>query len=185
MGFKIYTRTGDDGSTGVMGAERVQKNNPRIKACGAVDELNAVLGICATVAEQANTHPLQRIINSVQHDLFTLGADLGTPLDARASVPRIEDDKATALESNIDALEEDLPALANFILPTGGNLASHLHLARTVCRRAEREVVEASATFSLNPHTLEYLNRLSDLLFVMARWANVQAQIPDVLWKTP
>ncbi len=183
MALNIYTRTGDDGSTAVFGAGRVQKDNPRMQACGSVDELNAVLGICATYADQAVFLDLRNIITGIQHELFTLGADLGTPLSARVQVPRIAAEKATELESFINALEKDLPPLTNFILPGGGMLASHLHLARTICRRAERTVVAAHASLNFNYHTLGYLNRLSDLLFVMARWANHEGGSCDVLWK--
>ncbi len=179
--MKIYTRTGDDGTTGLFGGGRVRKYNPRIQVCGAVDETNAVIG--AVLALMPAQEPLKSLIALVQNDLFDLGSDLATPLEARAVVPRIGPDHAERLEEAIDILEADLAPLRNFILPGGTPAAAMLHLARTVCRRAERQLVLAQEEEALNVYGLQYLNRLSDLLFVMARWVNLQADIEDILWK--
>jgi cob(I)alamin adenosyltransferase len=177
--LKIYTRTGDDGTTGLFGGARVAKSHPRIETYGTVDELNAVVGIALTLDPPAR---LRAVLLRTQHDLFVLGADLATPAGAKPYVPRIAADHVDALEADIDAFEADLPPLRHFILPGGAPHAAQLHVARTVCRRAERLVVEAAAHEPFNEHALVYLNRLSDLLFVAARWANHSAAVADVEW---
>jgi cob(I)alamin adenosyltransferase len=174
---KLYTKTGDNGSTGLGGGKRVTKDDPRIACIGEIDELNACIGLCAAAAEIAL--PLQR----VQDELFIIGSRLAAP--ESAGVPKITDAAITRLESEIDAMDERLPPLRNFILPGGCELAARLHLARTVCRRAERTLVALSGNQMLDALTLIYLNRLSDWLFIAARHANQTAGVPDIIWKPP
>lgn len=182
MAARIYTRTGDDGSTSLFGGGRVSKDDARIRAYGTVDELNACLGQCAAGLE-AET-PVRLLLVQLQNELFVVGADLATPLTSRASVPRIAPSDVRRLEDCIDSYEADLSPLTNFILPGGSTAASSLHQARTVCRRAEREIVAARLAGELNVHALEYINRMSDLLFVLARWVNHMENVPDVEWTT-
>ncbi len=198
--MKIYTRSGDDGDTGLFGGRRVAKHHPRVEAYGTVDELNAVLGLAAaaltlgdrtpsTVGATGNGSPgrsdLLAQITAIQARLFDLGADLATPDDGKAGawLLRAQEAWAADLESQIDAMEAGLTPLASFILPGGTVAAGWLHLARTVCRRAERRAVEAQAAGEmLTPAALIYLNRLSDWLFTAARLANAQAGVADVPW---
>lgn len=177
--MKIYTRTGDEGTTALFGGDRVVKSHPRIEAYGTVDELNAVLGVVLASGAEAR---LSDVLTRIQHDLFVLGADLATPDHARPTVPRIGPDHVAALETDIDAADADLAPLRRFILPGGTIVAAHLHVARTVCRRAERLTVEAATREPINEHAVVYLNRLSDLLFVLARHANHTAGQADVEW---
>jgi cob(I)alamin adenosyltransferase len=178
---KIYTRTGDDGTTGVLGPGRVRKSDPRIEAGGAVDELNAALGV-ARAAGAAG--PLAAEIAGIQSRLFTLGAELATTAPgALAKLERIADEDIAALERIIDRLDAQLPPLENFILPGGGALAAQLHLARAVCRRAERRVVALAAIATVEPRLIRFLNRLADLLFVMARECNRHDGVTDVTWR--
>ena len=186
--MKIYTRTGDTGTTALFGGNRVEKNHPRIEAYGTVDETNAVVGLARSLMqEQPGADRLEPLLARLQEELFVLGADLATPLEARAVVPRIDAAHSAYLEQAIDTLEADLPPLKHFILPGGTPAAGMLHVARTVCRRAERMTVAASAQDAFNPHAAIYLNRLSDLLFVLARWVNRQAGVEEAVWipKTP
>ncbi len=180
--MKIYTRQGDAGTTGLFDGQRVPKDDPRINAYGAVDELNSFVGVA--VAAGANPD-LATILRQIQHDLFVLGADLATPQNSRneAKIQRVPPEAAAALEPIIDRVEALLIPLKQFILPGGSMVAAQLHVARTVCRRAERLVVTLTAHTAINPQCVTYLNRLSDLLFVLARWANVQASVPDVPWE--
>ena len=178
--MKIYTRTGDDGTTGLFGGPRVKKHDPRIQAIGQVDETNAAIGCALALLDDASAIPAG--VQRIQHDLFDLGADLATPEDSRATVQRIGTDHVKDLEALIDRLEQDLPPLRNFILPGGSPASAQLHFARTVCRRAERALARAFEHDSLNPFTLQYLNRLSDVLFVLARWLNRAQNTDDVLW---
>lgn len=180
MPSRIYTRTGDDGSTGLFGGGRVLKDNARIRAYGTVDELNACLGQCAAYLDEEV--PIRSLLVRLQSELFMVGADLATPTESRASVPRLSPADVQRLEDCIDSYETDLLPLTNFILPGGSRVASWLHLARTVCRRAEREIVAARQADTLNVHVLEYINRMSDLLFVLARWVNHVEKVPDVEW---
>jgi cob(I)alamin adenosyltransferase len=182
--MKIYTRTGDDGSTGLFGGGRVEKNHPRIRAYGTVDEVNATLGLTVSLLpEEDATAWIRSLLLSIQNELFILGADLATPIGSKAAVPRIGTENVERLEKAIDDTDEALPDLVNFILPGGHRAAAALHLARTTCRRAEREVVDASEADELNPLVMRYLNRLSDLLFVAARTVNHELGIADVTWK--
>ena len=181
--MKIYTRTGDTGETGLFGGGRVPKDAARIEAYGSVDELNACLGVArAHISTNAAIQSVAELLKTIQAELFVLGADLATPSDARTRPPRIENHHIEALESMIDAHEAPLPPLKNFVLPAGGMASSALHFARTVARRAEREVVRASHIEEIAPATIIYLNRLSDLLFVLARWCNHMSDGTDELW---
>lgn len=178
---KVYTRTGDAGETGLGGGQRVPKDSLRIQAYGTVDELNSVLGVAlAQGLDEAVAEPLRK----VQNELFHLGSDLCILEEdkERMPVPRIEKRHVDALEQLMDRLSTELPALANFILPGGSLGAAHLHVARTVCRRAERELVALAREEAVGEHTIVYLNRLSDALFVLARYQNRQAGVEDVLW---
>jgi len=182
--MKIYTRTGDTGTTALFGGDRVGKNHPRIEAYGTVDETNAYLGLARSLLEdQPGAVRLEPLLARLQDDLFILGADLATPSESRAVVPRIDQAHITRLEEAIDAFEADLPPLKHFILPGGTSVAGMLHVARTVCRRAERLTVAASAEEAISLEATIYLNRLSDLLFVLARWVNRQAGIEEAAWK--
>jgi cob(I)alamin adenosyltransferase len=179
---KIYTRTGDKGKTRLVTGETVAKTDARVEAYGAVDELNAVVGLARL--ETAADAVLDPILARIQNDLFDLGADLATPEMRDGTALRIVDAQVTRLEAEIDRLNADLLPLTSFVLPGGSRAAAGLHLARTVCRRAERRAVmfaqaaaEAAATHGA---ALRYLNRLSDLLFVASRYANAGAG--DVLW---
>ena len=182
--MKIYTRTGDDGRTALFGGGRVEKDHPRVTAYGTVDELNSVLGWALTQVTSTDT---ARRIEQIQHDLFTLGSELATPPPAegrkRPATPPLPVARVGEMETWIDQAEEELEPLRAFVLPGGSAAAAALHLARTVCRRAERAVVSLSANDSVPPDVLVYLNRLSDLLFVLARLENRRAGCDDVLWK--
>lgn len=178
---KIYTRTGDKGDTALSDGTRVAKHDPRVEAYGSVDELNATLGIARLHADAA----LATQLSVIQNELFDLGADLSRPgmeRDAEAPYPvlRIIQTQVDRLETEIDAMNAALPALRSFILPGGSALAAHLHLCRTVARRAERRATELAAGGDANPVAVKYLNRLSDWLFVAARAAN--GAEGDVLW---
>ena len=181
--MKIYTRTGDDGATGLFGGGRVKKHHPRIEAYGTVDETNAVLAMALSAfKDEPGEESVAPLLTLLQADLFVLGADLATPSSARAKAPRIEAAHVAALEESIDKFQASLPPLKTFILPGGTLAASMLHLARTTCRRAERRAVAAMEQEDLSPHALIYLNRLSDLLFVLARWANHASGIAETPW---
>ncbi len=193
--MKIYTKTGDSGTTGLFAGGRVPKDHPRINAYGSVDELNAMLGIVSTHAKAAPTLPeLQAIvklltdaITQAQNDLFAIGAELATPNPTAMGTKLLTTQHVEQLEVWIDQLEDHLPQLTTFVLPGGSPLASWLHLARTVCRRAEREVVHLAHEDNVEDCSLViiYLNRLSDLLFVMARASNLAHGIEDIPWKKP
>jgi cob(I)alamin adenosyltransferase len=178
---RIYTKTGDQGDTALGDGSRVPKDHPRVTAYGSVDELNAVLGLL--VADQPGAVESE-LLSSIQNDLFDVGADLCVP-PASDEKPgarlRVREEQAVRLEAAIDRLNAALKPLTSFVLPGGGPAAARCHLARTVCRRAERDVVTLARTESVNPQVIVYLNRLSDLLFVLARVYNNQGQ-DDVLW---
>jgi len=178
--MKIYTRTGDDGTTGLLGATRVPKHDARVEAYGCVDELNASLG----VARALDTGELLAAeLGALQEALFQVGAELATS-DPRMleKLARVTDADVAALEGVIDRLEADLPPLTRFVLPGGTPLAAQLHFARTVCRRAERRVTALAERESVEPRLVRWLNRLADLLFVMARWANRRAGVAETTW---
>lgn len=175
---KIYTRTGDDGTTGLADGSRRKKHDRRMTAIGSVDEANSAIGLARLQASEMPDIHLARI----QNDLFDLGADLATPSDEISWTPiRIKAGQVSALETILDGLNEDLEPLTSFILPAGTALSAHLHMARTVVRRAERDAVALAEVEAVNPEAVKYLNRLSDLLFVMARHANDCGRA-DVLW---
>ena len=185
MGFrlsKIYTKTGDKGTTGLGDGSRVDKDDVRVEAYGAVDELNSFLGLL--LSQISVTEALHQSILQIQNDLFDVGADLCTPVvDAPAFEPlRVLESQIVYLEEQIDKYNADLEALRSFVLPSGTSAAAHLHVARTVVRRAERCTWAAIHAFGggVNPLTAKYLNRCSDLLFVLARYAN--KEIGDQLW---
>ena len=180
---KIYTRTGDDGSTGLVDGSRLSKNDIRVRAYGDVDETNSVIGLVRLHLENLR---LDDMLSRIQNDLFDLGADLATPLPKEGEADseyalRMVDAQATRLEEELDALNSDLEPLTSFVLPGGSPPAAYLHQARTVCRRAERVTVALAAEQHINPAALTYLNRLSDFLFVAARWCNDQGET-DVKW---
>ncbi len=180
--MKIYTRTGDSGTTGLFGAGRVSKDHPRIEAYGTVDELNATIGLARTTISD-DTH-MNALLTSIQEELFRIGSDLATPQESGASVPRVTSREVGDLETAIDRVDSELEPLKAFILPAGTALAAALHLSRTVCRRAERRVVELAASETINENVAIYLNRLADLLFVLARAANARSGRDDVQWKS-
>ncbi|TDI35537.1 MAG: cob(I)yrinic acid a,c-diamide adenosyltransferase [Acidobacteria bacterium] len=177
---RVYTRTGDDGSTALGDGARVAKDAVRVRAFGTVDELNSMVG----VVRAAGLHEdLAQPMATVQNELFHLGAELCRPPAAGAPKgPCIEERHVQELEKLMDRLMVDLPPLENFVLPTGTPAAAHLHMARAICRRAERRVLTLSREESVGPHALIYLNRLSDALFVMARYENLRHHVPDTLW---
>ena len=181
--MKIYTKAGDEGQTGLFGGERVAKDHLRIRAYGTLDELNATLGM--VVAESGGLDPLGQRLGVIQAELFQLGAELATPRGKSISLHLIDEESVSRLESEIDSMESALAPLKSFILPGGSRCASALHLARTVSRRAEREIISLNRSESLRPVALQYINRLSDYLFVCARWANHRAGISDVPWVAP
>ncbi|MEP3475026.1 MAG: cob(I)yrinic acid a,c-diamide adenosyltransferase [Hyphomicrobiales bacterium] len=187
---KIYTKTGDKGTTGLASGDRVAKHNIRIASYGTVDETNAALGLAIIALEPSDEKydDLKAMILRIQNDLFDLGADLATPEIPGAPEPeypplRITAEQVTRLENEIDQLNEELEPLRSFVLPGGTTLAAYLHLARTVSRRAERLMVELSETENeiVSTEALQYINRLSDLLFVMSRYVNDKGKT-DILW---
>ena len=182
--MKIYTRTGDDGTTGLVGGERISKSDPRIDCYGTVDELNAAIGLAAVCAT-GSAAPLVELLRPIQDELFVIGSHLATPDHSprKSTLPILEDAAISRLEMQIDAATAHLPELRNFILPGGSELAARLHLARTICRRAERLLVAFSLDRPTPATLITYLNRLSDWLFVQARWANQVLGVEDVMWK--
>jgi cob(I)alamin adenosyltransferase len=176
---RIYTRGGDSGETSLGDGSRVPKLDPRIRAYGAVDELNSTIGlVLATDAPE----PMRTLLARVQNELFDVGADLSVPWGVEGRL-RVEQSQIDALERACDDWNEELPELKSFVLPGGSELAARLHIARTVCRRVEREALTAAQQVDLNPLVLVYLNRLSDLLFILARAANVKTRGDEPLWK--
>jgi len=182
MDIKIYTRTGDKGETGLWGGGRVSKDAARIHAYGTVDECNAAIGVARTFDLSKK---LDSILEAIQNHLFIVGADLATPGDTGTAIDRVTDQDSAVLEGHIDELEQALPKLKQFILPGGTSAAAYLHLARTICRRAERATVTLVAEDNIHRPALKYLNRLSDLLFVLARAANQEKGIGDIPWDNP
>lgn len=179
-GVKLYTRHGDDGSTSLFGGQRVEKHALRVEAYGAIDELNSALGLAATAADGT----LKPIIEQLQAELFQLGATVCTPPGKSVRhVAPVTGAHVAQLETTIDALTEGLAPMRHFILPGGSEAAARLHVARTVCRRAERRLVALAQHEAVDPPVLAYFNRLSDLLFAMARAANHRAGVADVPWK--
>lgn len=179
--MKIYTKTGDLGETGLNGGTRVQKNDARVDAYGTIDELNAHLGFCASLLDSTVDETLIEWLHSIQNDLFMIGSHAATPHDspALAALPPLAETMTERLEEQIDVLEEELPQLTNFILPGGISAAASIHIARTVCRRAERATI---GIHDGNPIVHQYLNRLSDWLFVVARVVNHRNDAEETLW---
>ncbi len=181
--MKIYTKTGDSGDTGLFGGGRVGKESTRVESYGQVDELNALLG----VARAEGAGGLDELLKRLQDQLFTVGAVLATPAGTKASahIPSLQPAWVTAMEQAIDGFDAELPPLTSFVLPGGTKAAATLHLARTVCRRAERRIVPLMRAGEVDAEVVVYLNRLSDLLFTMARIANHRAGVQDVPWVAP
>ena len=178
--MKIYTKTGDDGTTSLFSGGRVTKTHLRVEAYGTIDELNSQLGVARAHKPHATTDGL---LIQVQRQLFNLGADLATPLGAKADwVVRMDATTVSWVEQMIDALTAELPPLTNFILHGGTHASAQIHVARTVCRRAERIVVSLQEQEPLGEQVINYLNRLSDMLFTIARWENMKAGIPEDKW---
>jgi cob(I)alamin adenosyltransferase len=173
---KIVTRTGDDGSTGLADGSRVPKESPRIEACGAVDELNSSIGVL--LAQDGLPVPMSAQLLEIQHDLFDLGGELAIPGSTVIQARQVE-----ALEALVEEWNAELPSLREFVLPGGGAAAAHCHMARSICRRAERRCWTLSRNEPVGPQALRYLNRLSDLLFVMARVLARRANGSEVMWR--
>jgi cob(I)alamin adenosyltransferase len=180
--MRLYTKTGDDGTTGLFGGTRVSKDHDRVEAYGTVDELNAVLGVARATDPPRE---IDEILEAVQNDLFAVGAEIACApgKEARLACRPVDGPEIAALERAIDRAEDALPALRNFVLPGGSPTASALHHARTVCRRAERRVLRAGRAEHVRGELVVYLNRLSDLLFALARRANQLSGQPDVPWQ--
>jgi cob(I)alamin adenosyltransferase len=186
---RIYTRGGDGGNTGLVGGQRVGKDDLRIECYGTVDELNAFIGAArVSIGELLTPHvrlgELDSILLRVQHELFNLGSILATlPDDVHARQPRVTEGEVRQLESEIDRMNDKLPPLRSFVLPGGSRINTDLHVCRTVCRRAERVLVALSRREAVPDHAVEYLNRLSDALFVWSRWVNAVLGAGEVLWQ--
>jgi len=172
---KIYTRTGDQGKTGLADGSRVDKFNSRIESLGNIDELNSIIGVLLT---EKLPNDKKEILNKIQHDLFDIGGELSIP-----NHMKINDKKISFLENTLDSMNKELPPLKEFILPGGSKVSSYCHLARTVCRRVERNLFKLAQTDKVNEASLKYINRLSDMLFVLARFLNKTNKFNDVLWK--
>jgi cob(I)alamin adenosyltransferase len=177
--MRIYTRKGDTGETALIGGQRVPKDDLRVDAYGTIDELNAALGLARCFLPYDD---LNALLHQIQSQLFDIGAELASPPERATQFASLREADVQALEAAIDQLETELEPLRQFILPGGTQAAAALHLARTVCRRAERRVVTLSHHSPVSNIILQYLNRLSDLLFVMARVANHRAAVPDTPW---
>ncbi len=184
--MRIYTRTGDRGETGLFGGGRVAKDHPRVEAYGTVDELNSVLGQALLHVRDASSG---RRLARIQHDLFALGAVLASPAPAagrtRPELPDLPLERIEEMEGWMDEAEEELPALRSFILPGGSEGGAALHVCRTICRRAERRAARLREDGDEEESVVRYLNRLSDLFFVLARLENLRADTPDVVWEKP
>jgi len=185
---RVYTRGGDQGSTALVGGKRVPKDDPRIEAYGSVDELNSILGLARVFNGEAAASPaqtrLEDLLKRLQNQLFDLGSELATPPDATyEGMCRVGAADVSALEAEIDGFQRDLAPLNSFILPGGGRVGAFLHQARTVCRRAERDVLRLSRQDEVGAFVLPWINRLSDLLFVLSRWVAKQLGEPEFLWE--
>ena len=177
--MKIYTKTGDDGTTGVQGGKRISKSNLRIKAYGMIDELNANIGL---VLSKKFDDDIENLLRNIQNDLFVVGSDLSNP-DLTNMKNRITPEMVTNVEKTIDRLENELPPITNFILPGGHEVASLIHISRTIARRAETIVISLNEKEKINDECIKFLNRLSDLLFVVARIVNKKNGFNDIIWK--
>jgi cob(I)alamin adenosyltransferase len=186
---RVYTRTGDHGETALVGGRRVPKDSPRIEAYGTVDELNAIIGLARVFNAERKTSGkrhrwLDEVLRRLQNELFDLGSELATPADAvYEGMFRVSGEQVTALERLMDECQKELTPLKSFILPGGGPVGGFLHQARTVCRRAERRVLELSRVEAIGEWPLKYVNRLSDLLFVLSRWVSKHLGETEYLWQ--
>jgi len=185
---KVYTRHGDKGETRLVGGKRVAKDDPRIESYGTIDELNSILGVTRAFNDESPGSPIARRLDSIlrqlQNELFDLGSELATPPDAAwDGMIRIGAQQVSVLERTIDECQRDLQPLASFILPGGGKIASFLHQARTVCRRAERDILRLMRREPVGEQVLRYVNRLSDLLFVLSRWSARHLGEREHLWE--
>ena len=186
---KVYTRTGDCGETGLVGGKRVAKDSPRVEAYGAIDELNSIVGLARAFNEEnldaAEAHQLlDGVLRQIQDELFDLGSELATPPEFfKEGMYRVGAEEIKRLEKLIDRCQEDLQPLKSFVLPGGGRIGAYLHQCRTVCRRAERDILRLSRSEEVNPTLLKYVNRLSDLFFVLARWIIKRTGEPEYLWQ--
>jgi len=180
VNVKIYTRTGDKGETTLFGGKRVPKDNLRIEVCGTIDELNSIIGVCRSTN---SVKAIDTVLAEIQADLFALGADLAAPRGkVKIGSRRPDQSDLTRLERHIDAIELNLERLKNFILPGGNRTAALIHMSRTVCRRAERLIVSLARKEKIGVNPLRYINRLSDLLFVLARWSNALSGTNEEKW---
>ncbi len=177
--MSIYTRYGDKGQTVTLGGKSVPKDDPRVEANGSVDELNALLGVCISFMEEGAA---KKLLSNVQKELFVVGSELAASGKTKPSMT-ISLRHISEMESEIDKMESELSPLHHFILPGGSKTASMLHFARTVCRRAERSVVTLSKKEKINPQIIIYLNRLGDMLFILARYTNRKKRVDEVIWK--
>jgi len=186
---KVYTRTGDKGETALVGGKRVPKDSPRIDAYGTIDELNSIVGLARVFNEESldagEAHQfLDGVLCQIQDELFDLGSELATPPEFfKEGMYRVSESEIDRIEKSIDRCQKDLEPLKSFILPGGGRIGAYLHQCRTVCRRAEREVLRLSRSEEVNRNALKYVNRLSDLFFVLSRWIAKQTGEPEYLWQ--
>ena len=186
---RVYTRTGDKGDTALVGGRRVPKDSPRIEAYGTIDELNSIIGLVRAFNDEKSHNAkaqrfLDEVLAKIQDELFDLGSELATPPDAEYSgMYHIGDGEVKRLEATMDRCQKELAPLKSFVLPGGGKVGAFLHQCRTVCRRAERDLLRLSRTEPVSEWAIKYVNRLSDLFFVLARWAAKQAGEPEALWQ--
>ena len=185
---RVYTKGGDKGETSLVGGKRLRKSHPRIDAYGQVDELNAVIGICRSFLTHSSLKKeiiknIDEHLGKVQQDLFDMGADLATPPGHKGAKPKLKPERIKEMEKMMDQWQESLDTLTSFVLPGGSLLPSHIHFARTICRRAERKVVQLHEKEEILGETLTYLNRLSDFLFVLSRFVAKNLGEAEVLWE--
>jgi cob(I)alamin adenosyltransferase len=186
---KVYTRTGDRGETALVGGKRVPKDSPRIDAYGTIDELNSIVGLARAFNEESldageGHRFLDGVLCRIQDELFDIGSEMATPPEFfQEGMYRVSEVEITRLEKLMDKCQEDLEPLKSFILPGGGRVGAYLHQCRTVCRRAEREVLRLSRAEEINPNVIKYINRLSDLFFVLSRWIAKQTGEQEYLWQ--
>jgi len=182
--MKIYTKTGDKGETGLFGGTRISKNSPRIEAYGTIDELNSYIGLAITELHDSS---VKSLLNKIQNQLFIVGSDLAAPKsteDQKKNIVRIPSEFYEEIEKSIDFYEEKLDKLTNFIIPGGSKSAAILHICRTIARRAERRVVALNSLEQINQNIVIFLNRISDLFFVLSRFENKVSNHPDVIWES-
>ena len=180
--MKIYTKTGDKGETGLFGGSRISKNSPRIEAYGTIDELNSFIGLAVTETQDES---IKSLLNKIQNQLFTVGTDLSSPHsieNSKKNILRVPVEFYEEIEKSIDFFEEKLDVLKNFIIPGGSKSAAILHICRTITRRAERRVIALNSLEQINQNIVIFLNRLSDLFFVLSRYENKISNLPDIIW---